>query len=104
MEEKRGKRIVDFLRKVVEYFKMEIPPLSYLFLSPGFINFGSDQDRKKSMIQELDVNEAFGKLTISMIRAESEASNTCLPPFPRRQVLNNWTAIELPVVFKFSNE
>ena len=66
MEEKRGKRIA-----------------SYSFHSAGFINFGSNQDGEKSMIQELDVNEAFESLTIDMIGAESETSNTRLPPFPR---------------------
>ena len=49
MEEKRGKRIVDFLGKVVEYFKMEIPPLTHSFLVADFINFGSDQDEKKGI-------------------------------------------------------
>ena len=83
---------------------MEIPPLSYSFRFVGFINSGLDQDGEKSMIREMDVNKAFGSLTIGMIGAESEASNTGLPPFPRRQVLNNWTVIELPVIFKFSNE
>ena len=100
IKEKRGKRIASFIRKAMEDFKMEIPPLSYSFLSAGFINIGSDQDTKKSMTQKLDMNGTFESLTISMIRAEPEASNTRLPPFPRGQVLNNWAAI----VFKFFNE
>ena len=104
MEEKRGKRIASFLEKTMEDFKMEIPPLSYSFHFAGFINFGSEQGEKKSMIQELDVNGAFRSLTIGMIGAEPEASNTGLPPFPCGQILNNWTTVELPVVFKFSNE
>ena len=89
MEEKKGKRITNFLEKAVEDFKMEIPSLSYSFRSMSFINFGSDQDGKKSMIQELDVNRAFGSLTIGMIGVELEASNTGLPPFPCGQILNN---------------
>ena len=56
------------------------------------------------MIQELDVNETFGNLTIDMIRVESEISNTRLPPFSSGQFLNNWIVVELLVVFKFSNE
>ena len=64
-------------------FKMEIPLLSYLFPFAGFINFGSDQDGEKSMIQELDVNKAFGNLTIGMIGAKSEVSNIRLPLFLR---------------------
>ena len=56
------------------------------------------------MIQELDVSEAFENLTISMIGAESETSNTRLPLIPRGQVLSNSTTVKLPIVFKFSNE
>ena len=55
------------------------------------------------MIMYMD--ETFGSLTISMIGAEKpKAKNTRLPLFPRGQVLNNWTAVELFVVFKFHNE
>ena len=71
----------------------------------GFINLGSAQDGEKSMIREVDMNEAFGSLTIGMIGAEEpKARNTGLPPFPRGQVLNNWIFVELPIVFKFPNE
>ena len=53
----------------------------------------------------VDVVEPFGSLSIDMVEVEDqEARNTRLPPFPRRQVLNNWTSVELPVVFKFQNE
>ena len=105
IEEKRGKRIANFLEKVVKDAKMEILPLSYSFCSVGFMNLASAQDGEKSMIQEVDENEAFGSLTIDMIGAEKpETRNTRLLPFPRGQVLNNWTVVELPVVFKFPNE
>ena len=104
IEEKRGKRITRFLDKTVEDFKMKIHPLSHSFLFTGFINFESDQEGKKGMAQELDVNGAFGSLTINMIGVESKASSTKLPPFSRGQVLNNWTTVELPVVFKISNK
>ena len=71
----------------------------------GFINLGSAQDGEKSMIREVDMNEAFGSLTISMIEAEdSEVKNVELPLFPRGQVLNNWIFVELLIVFKFPNE
>ena len=49
--------------------------------------------------------ETFGSLSIDMVEVEDqEAKDTRLPPFPRRQALNNWTSIELPVVFRFHNE
>ena len=49
--------------------------------------------------------ETFGSLSIDMVEVEDQgATDTGLPPFPRGQVLNNWTSIELPVVFKFQNK
>ena len=38
LEKKRQKRIASFLKKEEESVKMDIPPLSSLFLSTGFIN------------------------------------------------------------------
>ena len=53
----------------------------------------------------VEVAETFGSLSIDMVEVEDqETKNTGLPPFPRGQTLNNWTSIELPVVFKFQNE
>ena len=52
-----------------------------------------------------EVDEAFGSLSIDMVKdGDQEISNTGLPPFPRGQALDNWTVVELPVVFKLSNE
>ena len=80
---------------------MEIPPLSYTFRSVGFINLEVIQGKNK----EISVDKAFGSLSIDMIEVEGEeAKNTRLPLFPRGQVLDNWTTIELSVVFKFQNE
>ena len=53
----------------------------------------------------VDVAKMFGSLSIDMVEVDDqEASNTGLPPFPRGQILDNWTAVELSVVFKLSNE
>ena len=102
MEEKKKKRIASFFGKVVEDGKMEIPSLSYSFHSAGFINLGLTQKGEKNMTMDVDVNEAFGSLTIDMIEVdEPETRNIGLPPFSRGQILNNWTVVELPVVFKF---
>ena len=57
---------------------------------------------KKVMVE---VVETFESLSINMVEVEDqEAKNVGLPLFPRGQVLNNWTSIELPIVFKFQNE
>ena len=82
---------------------MDIPPLSSLFLSTGFINPEMIQgDEKKMMV---DVAKTFGSLSIDIVEVEDqEAKDTRLPPFPRGQTLNNWTSVELPVVFRFHNE
>ena len=80
---------------------MEIPSLSHTFRSIGFIIPEVIQGKD----QEISMDEAFGSLSIDMVEVgDQEASNTRLPPFPMRQILDNWTTVELPVVFKLSNE
>ena len=99
-EEKRQKRIFSFLGKEGDSTIMDIPPLNSSFLSTGFINLEMIQgDEKEVMV------ETFGSLSIAMVEVENQgATDTRLPPFPRGQILNNWTSIKLPVVFKFQNE
>ena len=97
IEKKRQKRVVSFLGKKTESMKMDIPPLSSSFLWAGFINLDAIQGDDEEMMVE-----TFGSLSIDMVEVEDQgATDTRLPPFPRGQVLNNWTSIELPVVFKF---
>ena len=80
--------------------KMDIPPLSSSFLLARFINPEMIQGNEEEVMVE-----TFGSLSIDMVEVEDqEATNTRLPPFPRRQTLNNWTSIELPIVFRFHNE
>ena len=82
---------------------MDIPPLSSSFLSAGFINLEIIQGNEKEMM--VDIAETFGSLSIDMVEVEEqEAKDVGLPPFSRGQTLNNWTSIELHVVFKFQNE
>ena len=100
LEEKRQKRVASFLGKKAKSMKMDIPPPSSSFLSAGFINPEMIQDNDEEVMVE-----TFGSLSIDMVEVEDQgATDTRLPPFPRGQVLNNWTSIELPVVFKFQNE
>ena len=103
MEEKKEKRIASFLGKEKENAKIEIPLSSHTFRSAGFINPGAIWSKAKEMSTEVD--ETFGSLSIDMIEVkDQEASNTRLPPFLRGQILDNWTIVELPVVFKLLNE
>ena len=82
---------------------MDIPPLSSSFLSAGFINPEVIQSNEKEVM--VKVVETFGSLSIDMVEVkDQEVKDTRLPSFPRRQILNNWTFIELPVVFKFQNK
>ena len=82
---------------------MNIPPLSSSFLSTGFINPNMAQGSEEEVM--VDVVETFGSLSIDMVEIEDqEARGTGLPPFPQGQTLDNWTAVELPIVFKLSNE
>ena len=53
----------------------------------------------------VEMAETFRSLSIDMVEVEDQkAKDTRLPLFPREQTLNNWTPIELPIVFKFQNE
>ena len=80
--------------------EMDIPSLSSSFLSTGFINPEMIQDNEEEVMVE-----TFGSLSIDMVEVEDqEAKNTRLPSFPRGQTLDNWTFVELPVVFRFHNE
>ena len=82
---------------------MDIPPLSSSFLSAGFINPDTIQGDEEEVM--VDIVETFGSLSIDMVEAEDqETKDIRLPLFPQGQTLNNWTSIELPVVFKFQNE
>ena len=103
IEKKRQNRIASFLEKEKKSAKMNIPPLSSSFLSTSFINLDMTQGNEKKVL--VDVAKTFGSLSIDMIEVEDqEARGEGLPPFPREQILDNWTAIKLSVVFKLSNE
>ena len=103
MEEKRQSRIPSFLGKEKDSARMNIPPLSSSFLSAGFINPDMSQRSEEEVM--VDVVETFGSLSIDMVEFEDQkARSTGLPPFPQGQTLDNWTAVELPIVFKLSNE
>ena len=102
-EEKKEKRMASFLRKERESAKLEIPPLNYSFISGGFVNPEVIQCKGKESV--VDMEEAFGSLSINMVKVEKqEMTNSGLPLFPHGQALNNWTSIELLIVFKFQNE
>ena len=72
MEEKRQKRVASFLGKEAENMKMDIPPLSFSFLSTGFINSEMIQDNEEEVMAE-----TFGSLSIDMVEVEDqEAKDT----------------------------
>ena len=80
---------------------MEIPLLSHTFRSVGFINPEAIWSEDKEIL----VDKAFESLSIDMVDVgDQEISNTRLHLFSKGQALDNWTIVELPVVFKLSNE
>ena len=80
---------------------MEISPLSHTFRSADFIIPEEIQGKDR----EISVDEAFRSLSIDMVEVgDQKASNIRLPPFLWGQILDNWTTVELLVVFKLSNE
>ena len=99
LEKKRQKRVASFLGKEAESMKIDIPPLSFSFLLAGFINPEMLQGNEEEVMVE-----TFGGSSIDMVEVEDQrVTDTGLPPFSRGQVLNNWTSVELFVVFKFPN-
>ena len=75
IEEKRQKRVASFFGKEAESMKMDIPPLSFSFLSTGFINPKMIQDNKEEVMVE-----TFGSLSIDMVEIEDqEVKNTIAP-------------------------
>ena len=67
---------------------MDIPPLSSLIFSTGFINPEMIQGNEEKVMVE--VAETFGSLSINMVEVEDqETKDTRLPPFPRGQTLSN---------------
>ena len=103
MEEKRQSRIASFLGKEKDSAGMNIPPLSSSFLSAGFINPDMIQESEEEVM--VNVAETFGSMSIDMVEfKDQKARSTGLLPFPQGQTLDNWTAVELPVVFKLSNK
>ena len=94
-EEKKEKRMDSFLGREKESAKLEIPPLNYSFISRGFVNL--EVIRCKGKERVVDMEEAFGSLSIDMVEVKNqETTNTGLPPFLH--------SIKLSIVFKFQNE
>ena len=92
MEEKREKRIASFLEKKKESAKMEILSLSHTIRLAGFINPGAIWSKDKEMSTDMD--EAFGSLSIDMVKVgDQEVRGIRLPQFPRGQILDNWTIV-----------
>ena len=73
----------------------------HIFSSVDFIILEAIQGKD----EEIPVDKAFESLSKDMVEVvDQEMSNTRLPPFPRGLILDNWTTVEFPVVFKLSNE
>ena len=82
IEKKRQNRIASFFGKKKESAKMNIPPLSSLFLSVGFINPDMTQGNEEEVM--VDVAKTFGSLSIDMVEVEDQgARGAGLPPFPQ---------------------
>ena len=102
LEEKKERRPASFFGQEIKDEPMKIPPIEHTFRSVGFIH--PDQAREEEEKINMTV-EAFEELTVGAIgEDDSEDRRSELPPFSRGQELNNWHAIELPIVFKFPTE
>ena len=103
LEEKKERRLASFSGREVKDELMKIPLIDHTFRSVGFIH--PDQAREKEKEKINMTVEAFEELMVGAIGEDgSKDERYELPPFSRGQELNNWHAIELPVVFKFPTE
>ena len=102
LEEKKERRSASFSGQEVKDEPMKIPPIDHTFRSIGFIHpdQAREEEEKINMIME-----AFEELMVGAIGEDgSKDGRYELPPFSRGEELNNWHAIELPVVFKFPTD
>ena len=105
VEEKRQNIIASFFGKEKESSKMDIPALSFSFLSTSFINPKIIQGNEEKVM--VDIAETFGSLSIDMVEVEDQkAKEAGLSRFSRGQNLNNWTSINslLSLNSKTSND
>ena len=85
---KKDKRESPIFSGKRENTKMDIPPLNCSFRSACFVYPELIQGNGEKVM--VDVAETFASLSIDMVEVEDQGTrNTRLPPFPRRQALNN---------------
>ena len=102
LEEKKEKRLANFFGQEIKDEPMKIPPIDQTFCSTRFIH----PDQAREVVEKINMTmKAFKELMVGAIGEDgSEDGRSELPPFPRGQELNNWHAIEFPIVFKFPTE
>ena len=95
MEKKKEKRLTEFGDHKIEREPMTFPPLYETFKPIGF------------MYPELSMmppEEAFSTLSINVIGDDEELKDICSMIYPCSpgHELSNWTAVDVPAVFKLS--
>ena len=77
---------------------MVFPPLSWTFRSEGYIN-------SNLPVEDEDIVTPLIALTINVITEEEETIENACPtvhPCPPSFELNNWSIVEIPIVYKLS--
>ncbi|KAL4348719.1 hypothetical protein GQ457_17G013990 [Hibiscus cannabinus] len=98
MREQRRARLIG---QSIEEEPMQFPRISETFVSGGHIH--SEGGKKETLVMPL---EMIHELSINAVGEDDEiAKNRSeIRPCPPGCVLNNWTYVELPIVFKTLNE
>ena len=94
MEKKKERRMADFGDHKADREPMTFPPQYETFKSVGFVYLE---------LPVMPPEEAFSTLSINAIRDDEKFKDICSmihQCFPGHE-LNNWTAIDVPAIFKF---
>ena len=95
MEKKKEKKLVEFRDHKIEGEPMTCPPLYEIFKSVGFVY---------PELPMIPPEEAFSTLSINIIGDDEKLKDTCsmICPCSLGHELSNWTAVDVPAVFKLS--
>ena len=95
MEKKKEKRLAEFGDHKIKGEPMTFPPLYETFKSVGFVH---------PELPMTPPEEAFSTLSINVIGDDEELKDICsmICPCSPGHELSNWTAVDVPAVFKLS--
>ena len=98
MKRNRERREARLLGKEAKWGPLSFPPISETFVSKGFI-YPGHEERFGNIELQVETNEGSNVNTIGQ-GASEHRSLSMIRPCPPGHALDNWTAIEIPAVYK----